>query len=186
VPGPPPSAARRSQAVGDGDDEGDGDVLREGEGEGEADFEGLGEGDFDGLDEGDFDGLSDGDGWTWNDAGAEDRMMIEDGLSVADTAGVAATGTAAGLREAFPALVRAAWACAAEEPVGWTVAVCAGCGRAKMNSVTPTAATAHTATAVVASATPGLARMLFQLSRLTACANPATHVDSARRTTRRR
>ena len=35
-------------------------------------------------------------------------MKIGDGLAVADTEGVAATGTAAGLLEAFPALVRAA------------------------------------------------------------------------------
>ena len=55
-----------------------------------------------------------------------------------------------------------------------------------MNSVTPTATTAHTATAVVATATPGLARMLFQLNHLTACENLAAQVDSARRTTRRR
>jgi len=60
---------------------------------------------------------------------------------------------------------------------------------AKANSVTLTAATTHTATAVVATAGPGLARMLAQLARLIACANIANianHVDSARRTTRRR
>ena len=55
-----------------------------------------------------------------------------------------------------------------------------------MSSVTLTAATTHTATAVVAIAAPGLARMLFQLTRLIACENIANHVDSARRTTRRR
>ena len=55
-----------------------------------------------------------------------------------------------------------------------------------MSSVTLTAATTHTATAVVAIAAPGLARMLPQLTRLIACENIAAHVDSARRTTRRR
>jgi hypothetical protein len=38
----------------------------------------------------------------------------------------------------------------------------------------------------VAIAIPGLARMAFQLTRLIACENLAAHVDSARRTTRRR
>jgi hypothetical protein len=38
--------------------------------------------------------------------------------------------------------------------------------------------------AVVAIAGPGLARMLFQLSRLIACEYMASQVDSARRTTR--
>ncbi len=60
---------------------------------------------------------------------------------------------------------------------------------AKMSDVTLTAATTHTATAMVAIAVPGLARMLSQLARLIACetsANIANHVDSAWRTTRRR
>jgi hypothetical protein len=52
--------------------------------------------------------------------------------------------------------------------------------------VTLTAAATHTATAVVAIAAPGLARMLSQLTRLIACENIVDHVDSARRTTRRR
>ena len=55
-----------------------------------------------------------------------------------------------------------------------------------MSSSTLTAATTHTATAVVAIAAPGLARMLPQLTRLIACENGAAHFDSARRTTRRR
>ena len=54
-----------------------------------------------------------------------------------------------------------------------------------VSSAMLTAAT-HTATAVVAIAAPGLARMLSQLTRLIACENIANHVDSARRTTRRR
>jgi hypothetical protein len=55
-----------------------------------------------------------------------------------------------------------------------------------VSSVALTAATTHTATAVVAIAAPGLARMLFQLTRLMACEKIVNHVDSARRTTRRR
>ena len=55
-----------------------------------------------------------------------------------------------------------------------------------MSSVTLTAATTHTATAVVAIATPGWARMLSQLTRLIARENRANHIDSARRATRRR
>jgi hypothetical protein len=57
---------------------------------------------------------------------------------------------------------------------------------AKVSSVTLTAAATHTATAVVAIAAPGLARMLPQLTRRMACENSAAHVDSARRTTRLR
>jgi hypothetical protein len=60
---------------------------------------------------------------------------------------------------------------------------------ANATSVTVTAATTQTAIAVAAIADPGLARMLAQLARLIACrniANVANHVDSARRTTRRR
>ena len=53
-----------------------------------------------------------------------------------------------------------------------------------MSNVAHTAATTHTATAVVAIAAPGLARMLSQLTHLIACENIANHVDSARRTTR--
>jgi hypothetical protein len=49
-----------------------------------------------------------------------------------------------------------------------------------------TAATIQTATAVVAIAAPGLARMLSQLAHLIACENIANDVDCARRTTRRR
>jgi len=59
----------------------------------------------------------------------------------------------------------------------------------KVSSVTLTAATTHTATAMVATAAPGLARMLSQRARLIACANIAdiaNHLDPARRTTRRR
>jgi len=55
-----------------------------------------------------------------------------------------------------------------------------------VSSVTLTAATTQTATAVVAIATPGLARMLFQLTRLIACQKIVNHVGSACRTTRRR
>lgn len=55
-----------------------------------------------------------------------------------------------------------------------------------MSIMTLTAATTHSATATAAIATPGLARMLFQLTCLIACENRATHIDSACRTTRRR
>jgi hypothetical protein len=48
------------------------------------------------------------------------------------------------------------------------------------------AATTQSATAAVAIAAPGWARMLAQLAHLTACENSAAQVDSARRTTRRR
>ena len=61
-----------------------------------------------------------------------------------------------------------------------------GAGPAKVSNVTVTAATIHAATAVVAIAAPGLARMLAQLARRAACENSAAQVESARRTTRRR
>jgi hypothetical protein len=56
----------------------------------------------------------------------------------------------------------------------------------KVSSRTLTAAATHTATAVVATAGPGLARMLSQLIRLIASEKGTNHVDFARRTTRRR
>ena len=109
-------------------------------------------------------------------------MTLGDGLAVADVEAVAVAETVAGLFAGVAALC--AWACAAGEPVGW--AARAAWEPAKVSSRTPTAATTHAATAVVAIAAPGLARMLFQLTRLIACENLAAHVDSARRTTRRR
>jgi len=108
-------------------------------------------------------------------------VILGDGLAVADVAALVAAETIAGLFAGVAALV---WARAAGEPVGW--AACAGWEPAKVSSRTPTAATTHAATAVVAIAAPGLARMLFQLTRLIACENLAAHADSARRTTRRR
>ena len=111
-------------------------------------------------------------------------MTLGDGLAVADVEAVAVADAVAGLFAGVAALVWCAWACAAGEPVGW--AACAAWEPAKVSSRTPTAATTHAATAVVAIAAPGWARMLFQLTRLIACENLAAHVDSARRTTRRR
>ena len=110
-------------------------------------------------------------------------MTVGDGLAVADLGAVAVAGTTAGLLAEVPALVCAAWACAVREPVGWAVWTCAAKEPAKVSSVTLTAAASHTTTATAAIATPGLARMLFQLTSLIACEN---HVHSARRATRRR
>ena len=113
-------------------------------------------------------------------------MTVGDGLAAADVGAVAVAGAAAGLLEGGPGACMGAWVCAAREPVGWAAWAYAACEPAKVSSVTLTAATTHTATAVVAIAAPGLARMLSQLTHLIACANIAAHVDSARRTTRRR
>jgi len=52
--------------------------------------------------------------------------------------------------------------------------------------VAVTAATTHSATATAATTIPGLARMLLQLTCLIARESRASHIDSARRTTRRR
>ncbi len=68
---------------------------------------------------------------------------------------------------------RGAWAWAAWEP-------------GKVSSVTLTAATTHSATAAAAIAGPGLARMLAQLTVGSPARTSADHIDSARRTTRRR
>jgi hypothetical protein len=57
---------------------------------------------------------------------------------------------------------------------------------AKISSVTVTAAATHTATAAVATAGPGLARILAQVIRRIACAISTAQVDSARRITRLR
>ena len=113
-------------------------------------------------------------------------MKAGDGLTAADVGAVALAWTAAGLLEEVPALVGAAWACVAWEPVGWAGWACAAWEPVKVSSMTLTAVTAHTATAMVAIAAPGWVRMLAQLTRLIACENSAAHVDSARRTTRRR
>ena len=111
-------------------------------------------------------------------------MSLGDGLAVADAEAAAVAEAVAGL---FAGAAALAWPCVAGEPgepVGW--AARAAWEPAKVSSRTPTAATTHAATAVVAIAAPGLARTLFQLTCLTACASLAAHVDSARRTTRRR
>ena len=113
-------------------------------------------------------------------------MTVGDGLGAADARVVAVAGAAAGLLKEFPALTWVAWVCAAREPVGWVAWAYAVCEPAKVSSVTLTAATTHTATAIVAIAAPGLARMLSQLTHLIARENSAAQVDSARRTTRRR
>ncbi len=91
---------------------------------------------------------------------------------MADARLAAEAGAAAGRLEEVPAVGLVTWASAAWEP-------------AKVSSVTLTAATTHSATAAVAIAAPGLARMLLQLARLIACENIANHVDSARLTTSR-
>ena len=108
-------------------------------------------------------------------------MSLGDGLAVADAEAAAVAEAVAGL---FAGAAALAWPCVAGEPVGW--AAWAVWEPAKVSSRTATAATTHAATAVVAIAAPGLARTLFQLTCLTACASLAAHVDSARRTTRRR
>jgi hypothetical protein len=108
-------------------------------------------------------------------------VTLGDGFAATDAEAVTVARAAAG---EIPALVRPTWAYVAREPVGW--AACAAWAPAKVSSVTITAATIHAAAAVVTIAAPGLARMLPQLSRLIACENMGAHVDSARRTTRRR
>jgi len=94
-------------------------------------------------------------------------------------------GTTAG-PTASPALVGAACVCVAGEPAGWPVWACAAWDPAKVSSVTITTAATHSATAAVATAGPGLARMLSQLIRRAVRASAAVQVDAARRTTRRR
>lgn len=119
-------------------------------------------------------------------------MTVAEGFAPADVwaaevAGAADVAEAAtGLLAEVPALVWAAWVCAARELVVWATRACAACEPPKVTSSTLTAATTHTATAIVAIAAPGLARMLPQLTRLIARENRAAHLDSARRTTRRR
>ena len=101
-------------------------------------------------------------------------MTAGDGLAAADVGAFVLAWTAAGSLEEVPALGWAAcWACAAWEP-------------AKVNRMAVTAAATHIVTAVAAIAGPGLARIVLQRTRLIACENAATHVDSARRITRRR
>ncbi len=113
--------------------------------------------------------------------------MLGDGLAEADVGAVAVTGAGAGLLEEIPAFAWAVWAFVARgEPVGRAAWAYAAWEPAKVSSVTLTAATTHITTAVVAIAAPGLARMLSQLTHLIADENSAAHVDSARRTTRRR
>ena len=113
-------------------------------------------------------------------------MKAGDGLAAADVGAVAVAWTAAGFPEEVPALGWVTWACVVYEPVGWASLACAAWEPAKVNRMAVTAAATHTATAAVAIAGPGLARILLQLTRLIACENAAAHVDSARRTTRRR
>ena len=114
-------------------------------------------------------------------------MTAGDGLAAADVGAFVLAWTAAGSLEEVPALGWAAcWACVAWEPVGWAGWACAAWEPVKVSSMTLTAVTAHTATAMVAIAAPGWVRMLAQLTRLIACENSAAHLDSARRTTRRR
>ena len=104
--------------------------------------------------------------------------MVRDGLAEAGVGAVmGATGVmagAAGLLAEVLVLGRVSRARATWVP-------------AKVSSRTLTATTAHTATAAVAIAAPGLARMLSQLVSLTArenSVNIANHFDSARLTTR--
>ena len=113
-------------------------------------------------------------------------MKVGVGLAAADVGAVAVAEAPAGLLEEVPALVRAAWPGVVRELAGGAGWACAAWGPAKRSSVTLTAAATHIATAVVATAAPGLARMLSQLARLIACENSAAHLDSARRTTLRR
>jgi hypothetical protein len=86
----------------------------------------------------------------------------------------------------IPVLESAIWAGVPGEPAGWTPWARAAWEPAKVSSRTLAATAAHTATAVVATAAPGLARMLPQLSCLIAREKRAAHLASARRITRRR
>lgn len=106
------------------------------------------------------------------------------GLAAADA--VAVGEAVAGLLEDVPALGRGAWEGVARELADGAGRACAAGAPAKVSRVTLTAAAIHTATAVVAIAAPGLARIFPQLARLIARENSAAHVDSARRTTLRR
>jgi hypothetical protein len=115
--------------------------------------------------------LDESDGWTEDVPWVAGRLTAGDGLALADAR--LADGAAAGRFEEVAAVGRGTWASAAWEP-------------AKVSSRTLTAAATHTATAVVAIAAPGLARMLSQLTRLIAREIIGNHIDSARRTTRRR
>jgi hypothetical protein len=90
---------------------------------------------------------------------------------------------AAGLLGEVATLAWVAGACAARVPVVWATAAREP---ATVSTVTHTAATTHTATAATAIATPGLDRVLLQLACLTTREIRATHIRSARRTTRRR
>ena len=92
---------------------GEGDVECEGEGEG--DFDGLGEfdGDFDGLGELDSEGDAwsageyddgDSDGWTGDGPWVARRLMVGDGLALADARPFAEAGVATGRLEEVPAV----------------------------------------------------------------------------------
>jgi hypothetical protein len=109
-----------------------------------------------------------------------------DGLAAADVGAVAGAWMAAGSPEEVPALGWVTWACVVYEPLGWASLACAAWEPAKVSRMAVTAAATHIVTAVAAIAGPGLARIVPQLTRLIACEKAAAHVDSARRTTRRR
>jgi len=195
------SAAHRLHAVGDGDDEDEGDDVCDGEGEGDDVCDGEGEGDFDGLGEGDFDGLGEGDdvecegeGVGDSAAGSEDDNWPGDDTEVWPTAGedpavdpgaAAVAGAAAGLVGGVRTLAWAAWELLAWA-VGWAAWADAAWEPKNVSSVTPTAARTHTAMAAAAIAVPGWARMLAHLSCVIARENLANHTESARRATRRR
>src|ERR1700683_4196238 len=100
-------------------------------------------------------------------------MKVGVGLAAADVGAVAVAEAAAGLLEEVPALVRAAWPGVVRELAGGVCGACAAGGRGRRDGAPPTAAAPHIATAVVATAAPGLARMLSQLARLIACENSA-------------
>ena len=111
---------------------------------------------------------------------SEGRAMVGDGLAAADVGAV--TLATAGFLGEVAALVWVARACAVRESGVWAAAV----REPRVIIVTLTAASTHTATATAATATPGLARMLLQLTCLIARENRANQSHCAWRTSRRR
>jgi len=92
----------------------------------------------------------------------------------------------AGLVEEVGVLVGTARTGVERGLAGGVVWACAAWELAKVSSRMLTAVETHTATAVEATATPGLARILAQLTRLIACASTADQADSTLWSTRRR
>ena len=103
-----------------------------------------------------------------------------------DAGAVVEAAAVAGLADWVGVLAGAAGTAVARGLAGGVIWACAAWGTAKVRSRMLTAVATHTATAVSATATPGLARMLAQLTRLMACASAADQADSTLWSTRRR